>query len=87
MSGNFSLKVLRCWNRHCGCHIPGSVQSQGGWSPGKPDPVPYLVVGGPVHTRGVELNNLGGPFQIKAFYDSMTIIHSWDMPFSSGLAT
>ena len=34
----------------CGCPIPGGIQGQAGCCSGQPD----LVVGNPVHSRGVE---------------------------------
>jgi len=42
----FTQGVMRHWNR---LPIPGGIQSQVGWSPGQPD----LVVGSPVHDRGI----------------------------------
>lgn len=52
--------------RTCGCPIPEDIQGQVGCSPGQPD----LMVGNPAHGRGVELDHLQGPFQLKSFYDS-----------------
>ena len=64
---NFSL---RGWwgagtaaQRSCGCPIPGGTQDQIGWGPGQPDPVNC----NPYHDRGLELNDLWGPFQSKIF--------------------
>ena len=41
------MRVVRCWNRGCGCPIPGDVQGQVGWGPGQPDLVLNVEVGGP----------------------------------------
>ena len=46
---------------------------QVGWGPGQPDLVSDLVVGNPATARGLETDDLGGPFQRKAFYDSVCL--------------
>ena len=51
--------------RICVCPIPGGVQGQDGWGCGQPDLVPDLVVGNPASGGGLELDDLGGLFQIK----------------------
>ena len=70
------VEVLRCEGgealeglaqRGCGCSLPGSVQGQAGWGFEQPG----LVEGVPAHGRGLELDDLYGPFQPKPFYDSM----------------
>mgnify|MGYP001855213091 CR=1 FL=1 len=34
---------------------------------------PGLVVGDPVHSRGLKLDDHYGPFQLRPFYDSMIL--------------
>ena len=52
----------------CGCPIPAGTQGQAGCGSGQPG----LLVGDPAHSRGLELEEHCGPFQPRAFYDSMT---------------
>ena len=53
--------------RGCGCPIPGYAQGQAGWGPGQ------LSWGASTaHSKGMELNDLCGTFQLKPFYDSIT---------------
>mgnify|MGYP001855436156 CR=1 FL=1 len=54
--------------RGSGCTLPGSVQGQAGWGS-----EPGLVGGDPVYSRGLELDDLKGPFQPKPFRDSMLL--------------
>ena len=42
-----------------GCPVPGNVQGQVGWSSEQPG----LVETVPTHGRGLELDDLSGPFQ------------------------
>jgi len=53
----------------CGCPIPAGIQGQAGCGSGQPG----LVVGGPAHSRGLELDDHCGPFQPRPFYGSMMI--------------
>ena len=53
--------------RGCGCPLPGSIQGQAGWGFEQPG----LVGGVPAYSRGLELDDLKGPFQPKLFYDSV----------------
>ena len=53
----------------CGCPIPGGIQGQAGCGSGQPG----LLVGDPVHSRGLELDGHCGPFQPRPFYDSMIL--------------
>ena len=46
-------------HRGCGCPLHGSIQGQAGWDFGQPGP----VVRSPAHGRGLELDDLEGPFQ------------------------
>ena len=66
----FTLRVVRHWNRlpgGCGCPLPGSTQGQAGWGCEQPG-----VEGGvPVYSRGLERDDLKGPFQPKPFYDAL----------------
>ena len=57
--------------RRCGSPIPVGVQGQVGWGPGQPDLVIDLMVVIPVNGRGLELDDLWGPFQSKPFCDPM----------------
>jgi len=54
--------------RSCGCPLLGRIQGQVGWSSEHPG----LVEDVPAHGRGLEPDDLQGPFQPKPFYDSMT---------------
>ena len=54
----------------CGCPIPGGIQGQAGCGSGQPG----LLVGDPAHSRGLELADHCGPFQLRPFYDSMMMI-------------
>ena len=56
--------------RICACRLPGSAQGQVGWGFEQLG----VVEGVPAHSRGVELGDLGSPFQPKPFHDSMTQI-------------
>ena len=47
--------------------IPGGIQGQAGCGSGQPG----LVVGGPAHSRGLELDDHCGPFQPRPFYNPM----------------
>ena len=51
---------------HCRCPIPGGIQGQAGWGFEQPG----LEGGVPAYSRGLELDDLKGPFQPKPFYDS-----------------
>ena len=53
----------------CGCPIPGCTQGQAGCGSGQSG----LLVGDPVHSRGLELNDHCGLFQSRPFYDSMIL--------------
>lgn len=44
--------------RSCECPIPDGVQYQAGWGFGQP----YLLGGASAHSRGLELDELKGPF-------------------------
>jgi len=63
------------WGPGSGCPeklwmpIPGGVQGRVGWGSGQPNPVPDIVVDNPVHGKGLELDDLWGPFQTKPFYE------------------
>ena len=51
----------------CECPLPGSIESQAGWGFKQPG-----IEGGiPAYSRELELGDLKGPFQPKAFYDSV----------------
>ena len=53
--------------RGCGCPIPGCVEGQAGWGFEQPG-----VEGGvPAYSRGLERDDLKGPFQPKLFRNSM----------------
>ena len=54
--------------RGSGGPIPGDIQGQVGWGSEQLD----LVDDVPAPCRGLDLDDLKGPFQPKAFYDSMT---------------
>ena len=60
-------------HRSCGCLIPEGTQGQTGWGPGQPE----LMCGSPAHNMGLELNDLQGPFQPKAFCDAVD--HAGDL--------
>ena len=47
--------------------LPGSVQGQAGWGFEQSG----LEGGVPAYSRGLELDDLKGPLQLKPFYDSM----------------
>jgi len=47
--------------------MPGVVHDQAGYGSGQPG----LVVGDPVHSRGLEPDDDCGPFQPRPFYDSV----------------
>ena len=49
------------------CRLPGSIRGQAGWAFEQPG----LVGGVPAYSRGLELDDLKGPFQPKPFYDSL----------------
>jgi len=57
----------------CGCPIPGGIQGQAGCGSGQPG----LVVGGPAHSRGLELDDHCGPFQPRPFCGSMIPRDRW----------
>lgn len=48
---------------------PVAVQGQAGWGPRQPD----LLVGSPVHGKGLELSDFCDPFQPQSFYDFMIL--------------
>ena len=48
---------------------PGSIQEQAGWGFEQPG----LGGGVPACSRGLEIDDLQGPFQPKLFYASMTL--------------
>jgi len=52
--------------RVCGCPLLGSIQGQAGWGFEEPG------LEGGVYSRGLELHDLKGPFQLKSFYGSVT---------------
>ena len=43
--------------RGCGCLIPGGVQGQVGWGPGRPGLVLNMEVGGPACGGGLEIHD------------------------------
>ena len=53
--------------RGCGCPLPGSIQGRAGWGCEQPG----LEGGVPAYSRGLELDDLKGPFQPKPFRDTM----------------
>jgi len=55
--------------RGCGCLIPSSIQGEVGWGFEQPG----LVGGVLTHSKGLELDNLQDPFQLKLFCDSSKI--------------
>ena len=63
-SALLSLHVLK--DRPYGCPTLVGVEGRVGWGPGQPD----LVGGNQPMRGGMEINDLGGPFQLKPFYDS-----------------
>ena len=62
---------MRHWNRLpsevVDAPLPGRVQGQAGWGFEQPS----LVGDVPAYSRGLELDDLKGPFQPKTFHDSM----------------
>jgi len=52
--------------------LPGSNQGQAGWGFEQPG----LLGGVPACSRGVELDDLKGPFQPNPFYDSIMLINT-----------
>ena len=59
----------------CGCPIPGGIQGQAGCGSGQPG----LVVGDPVHRRGLKLGDHCGPFQPRPFYGSVILLLPMDL--------
>ena len=57
--------------RGCECAVPGGVLGQVRWCPGQSALVLNLAAGNRACGRGLELDDLSGPFQPKPFYDSM----------------
>jgi len=53
----------------CECPLPGGIQGQAGWCFEQPG----LEGGVPAYSRGLELDDLKGPFQPKPFYNSMIL--------------
>ena len=53
----------------CGCPIPAGIRGQAGCGSGQPG----LLVGDPVHSRGLELDGHCGPFQPRPFYESVIL--------------
>ena len=53
----------------CRCPIPESTQGQAGQRSEEPG----LVGSVPAYSKGLELDDLTGPFQPKSFYDSMNL--------------
>jgi len=47
----------------------GGIQGQAGWGCEQPG----LVGGDPANSSGLELGGLKGPFQLKPFYDTLTL--------------
>lgn len=59
----FSFKSITSHARHTGSLLPRGAKAQN----------PLLVVGNPVHRRGLELNDHSGSFQPKLFYNSIIL--------------
>lgn len=57
-------------HRSCGCPTFGSIQGEVGWGL----ELPGLLEGVPAHGRGVELDELQGPFQPKAVCEFMIFL-------------
>jgi len=55
--------------RGCGCPLHGGFQGQAGWSFEQSG----LVGGAPAYSRGLELDDIEGPFQPKPFSDAMIL--------------
>ena len=53
--------------RGCECPPFGSIQGQAAWGFEQPG----LVGGVPAYSRGLELDDLKGPYQHKLFYDTI----------------
>ena len=60
------VRLEQVAQRDCGCPFPGSTQGQAGWASEQPG----LEGGVPAYSKGLEDNDLKGPFQPKPFYDS-----------------
>ena len=62
--GGETLEQVAQWG--CGCPILVGIQDQAGWGCEQPG----LVGGVPAYSRGLEWDDLEGPFQHKPFSDS-----------------
>ena len=69
--GGETLEQVAQWG--CECPLPGSVQGQAGWGCEQPS---SLEGGVPAYSRGLEADDLQGPFESKPFYDSVQIVMS-----------
>jgi len=56
--------------RGCECLLHGCIQGQAGWGCEQPG----LEIGAPAYGRGLDPDDLKGPFQLKPFYDSTIIL-------------
>ena len=65
---------MRYWNR-----LPRDVDALSpevfkvGWGPGQSDLVLHLAAGNPACGRGLKLDDLSGPFQLKPFFVFMNL--------------
>ena len=59
--------------RGCGYPIPGGVHSQVGWGPGQPGLVLIRRLAALPEAGRLDPDDPWGPFQPKAFYDSVII--------------
>jgi len=65
----------------CGCPIPAGIQGQAGCGSGQPG----LLVGDPAHSRGLELDEHGGPFQPRPFCDDDSFVSKLNIHAESEL--
>lgn len=74
MGAQYYPPVKNLWKKTCPKNL---LEAKCDW-PGIPIPTAYsigqpdLEVGNPVHSGGLELDDLQGPHQPKPFYDPMT---------------